>query len=531
MSFKVLVSDSLAKEGVEILKKAPGIEVDVKTGLKPDELKAIIGQYDGLAVRSATNVTADVIAIAEKMKVIGRAGIGVDNIDVPAASAKGIVVMNTPGGNTTTTAEHTVAMMMSLARWIPQATSTTKGGKWEKKKFMGSELFNKTLGVVGLGNIGSIVADRALGLKMHVLAFDPFVTQEKAQAMGIELATLDQIWERADFITVHTPLTDKTRGLLNKDTFAKMKKGVRIINCARGGIVDEKDLYDAIKEGKVAGAAFDVFVEEPVPADHPLLTLDEVIVTPHLGASTDEAQVNVSIAIAEQIVEYLTSGGIRNAVNVPSVSPEALPTLQPYLRLAESMGAMQAQLAQGNLKKVTVEYAGDVVNLGVAPITVAFQKGFFDAITEGVNYVNAPVMARERGIEILESKHSKAEDFASTITLRTTTDKGEHVLVGALFGKNDVRIVRIDEFLVEIVPTGTVVLFENEDVPGVIGNVGTAMAKHGINIVQMYVGRTPSQSGTAMSVVLLEKPLTEEQVKELGSLPAIIGVRQAVLGK
>jgi D-3-phosphoglycerate dehydrogenase / 2-oxoglutarate reductase len=531
MAYKVLVSDSLAKEGVDIFKNAPGIEVDVKTGLKPDELKAIIGQYDALAIRSATNVTPDILAVADKMKVIGRAGIGVDNVDLPAASAKGVVVMNTPGGNTTTTAEHTIAMMMSLARWIPQATSSTKGGNWEKKKFMGTELFNKTLGVVGLGNIGSIVADRALGLKMRVLAFDPFVTQERAQAMGIELGSLDDIWARADFITVHTPLTEKTRGLLNKDTFAKMKKGVRIINCARGGIVDEKDLYDALKSGQVAGAAFDVFEKEPVAADHPLLTLSEFVVTPHLGASTDEAQVNVSVAIAEQIVEYLTTGGIRNAVNVPNVSPEALPTLRPYLTLGESMGAFQSQIATGNVSKITVEYAGDVVNLGVAAITVAVTKGFFEPITEGVNYVNAPVIARERGIEILESKHSKAEDFASTLTIRTTTDKGEHVIVGALFGKNDARIVRIDDFLVELVPQGTVILIENADVPGVIGSVGTELAKAGINIMQMYVGRNPAGPVNALSVVLVEKPLPEGLVDTLKKLPNIIDVRQAVLKK
>lgn len=531
MAFKVLVSDSLAKEGVEIFKNSPGIEVVVKTGLKPEELKAIIGEFDGLAIRSATNVTADILKAATNLKVVGRAGIGVDNVDVVAASTKGVVVMNTPGGNTTTTAEHTIAMMMSLARWIPQATSTTKSGKWEKKKFMGSELFNKVLGVVGLGNIGNIVADRALGLKMRVIAFDPFLTPEKAQAMGIELVTLEDIWSRSDFITVHTPLNDKTRGLLNKATFDKMKKGVRVINCARGGIVDEKDLYDAIKSGKVAGAALDVFVEEPVPADHPLLTLDEVIVTPHLGASTDEAQVNVSIAIAEQMVEYLTTGGIRNAVNVPSVSPDVLPSLRPYLLLGERLGSFQSQLLSGNVKKLTVEYAGDVVGLGVSPITVALLKGFFENIVEGVNYVSAPVIAKERGIEVTESKLTKAEDFASTISLRATTDAGEFVAVGALFGKNDVRIVRIDEFLVEVMPQGTIVIIENKDVPGVIGNIGTALAKSGINIVQMYVGRNPKGAGNALCTVLVENPLDDKQLQDLRSLPNLIGVRQAVLGK
>ncbi len=531
MAYKVLVSDSLAKEGVEVFRNAPDVEVDVKTGLKPEELKAIIGEYDGLAIRSATTVTPEILEAATKLKVIGRAGIGVDNVDVPAASGKGVVVMNTPGGNTTTTAEHTIAMMMSLARWIPQATASTKGGKWEKKKFMGSELFNKTLGVVGLGNIGAIVADRGRGLKMRVIAFDPFVTPEKGQAMGIEIVSLEELWKRSDFITVHTPLTDKTRSLVNKDAFARMKKGVRIINCARGGIVDEGDLYDAIKEGKVAGAALDVFVQEPVPADHPLLSLDEVIVTPHLGASTDEAQVNVSIAIAEQIVEFLTTGGIRNSVNVPSVSPDQLPVLQPYMTLAERMGAFQSQLVQGNVKKITIEYAGDVVDVGVQPITVAATKGFFAPIVEDVNYVNAPVVARDRGIEVAESKLSKAEDFASTITLRTTTDKGEHVIVGALFGKNDVRIVRIDDFLVEAFPQGTILLLENKDVPGVIGNVGSALAESSVNIVQMYVGRNPSAPGEALSVLNVENPLAEVDIEKLKKLPNILSVRQVVLGK
>lgn len=530
MAYKVLVSDSLAKEGIEVFKKVPGIEVDVKTGLKPDELKAIIGQYDALAVRSATNVTSDIIAAASRLKVIGRAGIGVDNVDLPAATARGIVVMNTPGGNTTTTAEHTIALMMSLARWIPQANATTKAGKWEKKKFMGVELFNKVLGIIGLGNIGAIVADRALGLKMRVIAFDPFVTPEKAQAMGVELASLEEIWAKADFITVHTPLTEKTRGLINKAAFEKMKKGVRIINCARGGIVEEQDLYDAIKSGKVAGAAFDVFVEEPVPSNHPLLSLDEVIVTPHLGASTDEAQVNVSVAIAEQIVEFLTTGGVRNAVNMPSVSPDKLPALRPYILLAERMGSFQSQLAQGSVKKIMVEYAGDVVSLGVEPLTVAVAKGFFSPITEGVNYVNAPLIARERGIEISESKSSKAEDFASTISLRALTDQGEHVLVGALFGKNDPRIVRIDDFLVEALPQGTIVLIENKDVPGVIGAVGTTFAQEGINIVQMYVGRNPNAIGTALEVVLVDNPMTEPQLDRLRKLPNIVAARQVVLG-
>ena len=351
---KVLVSDTLAAEGIEILKNAPGIEVDVMTNLTPDELKGIIKDYDGLAIRSATKVTKEIIDHAEKLSVIGRAGIGLDNVDIATASKRGIVCMNTTGGNTITTGEHTIAMMFSLARKVPQATASMKEGKWEKNKFMGAELYNKTLGIIGIGRVGTIVADRAMGLKMNVIAYDPFISPEAAGKLGITLVTLDELLQKSDFISVHTPMTKETRGIINAKAFAKMKKRVYVINCARGGIINEKDLYDALVSGKVAGAALDVFEEEPTK-NKDLISLGNVICTPHLGASTDEAQINVAIAIAEQIVNFLTRGEIKNAVNFPSVSAELLTVIQPYLDLAEKMGTFEAQLVKGGIKEVTVE--------------------------------------------------------------------------------------------------------------------------------------------------------------------------------
>jgi D-3-phosphoglycerate dehydrogenase len=383
------VSDKLSAEGLEIFKNTPGIEVDVITNLTPDELKGVIKDYDGLAIRSATKVTSEIIACAEKLAVIGRAGIGVDNVDINAASKRGIVVMNTPGGNTITTGEHAIALMLSLARKIPQATESMKTGKWEKNKFMGNEVFNKTLGVIGIGRVGTIVADRALGLKMNVVAYDPFISPEAAGKMGISLVTLDELLKKSDFITVHTPSTKETKGMINAEAFAKMKKGVFVINCARGGIVSEKDLYDAIVSGKVAGAALDVFEEEPTK-NTALVGLENVICTPHLGASTDEAQVNVAIAIAEQIAAFLTKGEIRNAVNFPSVSAELLTVLQPYIGLAEKLGRFEAQLIKGGLKEVVIEYSGEILDYNVAPITISLLKGLLTPIlNENVNYINA----------------------------------------------------------------------------------------------------------------------------------------------
>jgi D-3-phosphoglycerate dehydrogenase len=421
---KVLVSDTIAPEGIEIFKEAPGIEVDVKTNLTPDELRGVIGKYDGLAIRSATKVTQEIVEAAKNLKVIGRAGIGIDNVDVPSASKRGIVVMNTPGGNTITTAEHTIAMMFALARRIPQATSSMKGGKWEKNKFMGSEVYNKTVGIIGLGRVGSVVAERAKGLMMNVIVYDPFIAPEAAEKMGIKLVSMDDILKKSHFIMVHTPLTKDTKNLLNAKTFARMRDGVFIINCARGGIVNEKDLVGAIQSGKVAGAALDVFEEEPTKNTE-LLALPNVICTPHLGASTDEAQRNVAIAIAEQIVDFLTKGEIRNAVNFPSVSAEVLVSIQPYLTLAEKLGRFEAQIVKGGIEEVDVEFCGEILNYNVAPITIAFLKGLLTPILNAnINFINAPVIAKERKIKVVESKSSEMKDYSSmiSVTIKTTEE-------------------------------------------------------------------------------------------------------------
>jgi D-3-phosphoglycerate dehydrogenase len=406
---KVLVSDNLSEKGVAIL-KAAGLEVDVKTGMKPEELKACIGQYDGIVIRSATKLTSDVIDAAENLKVIGRAGSGLDNVDKAAASKKGIVVMNTPGGNTITTAEHSIALMVSLARNIPQATSSMKDGVWDKKKFTGIELFNKTLGIIGIGNIGGEVAKRAQALQMNIIAFDPFLSDEQAQKMGVKKAALEEVFKKSDFITIHTPLTSETKNIINKKSIKLMKPGVRIINCARGGIVNEKDLYEAISSGQVAGAALDVFEQEP-PKDNPLLGLDSVICTPHLGAATDEAQENVATAVAEQIVDYLVNGTIRNAINFPSIRPDQVPKLRPYISLAEALGLLAAQLLEGSITEVSLEYGGETSALDTAPVTIAALKGLLTPILEEtVNFVNAPVIAKERGIEVKEIKSADAYD-------------------------------------------------------------------------------------------------------------------------
>src|SRR5512143_1972509 len=459
---KVLISDNLSKEGVEILKKA-GLEVVVKTGMTPDELKKEIKDYDGLVIRSATKVTADVVAAAKKLKVIGRAGSGLDNVDKAAASKRGIVVMNTPGGNTVTTAEHSFAMMMSLARNIPQATASMKAGKWEKKKFEGVELYKKTLGVIGMGAIGAQVAKRGICFGMTVLGYDPFLSKEKADALGVEMSTLDNIYKKSDFITVHSPLTDDTRGMINTKTIKKMKDGVRIINCARGGIVDEKALHAALKSGKVAGAALDVLEKEP-PENNPLLELDNFICTPHLGASTKEAQLNVAVAVAEQIADYLNTGVARNAVNVPFVAADVLPKVQPYIGLAEKLGSFLAQIYEGGLDKVAIEYFGDVAELDAAPISTAVLKGLLDPIMEeAVNYVNAPFIAKDRGIEVKEVKSSDPTDYPSLIKVTASSGKKSFMVAGALYNKKDPRIVLVDDFLLEVVPEGDMLVTNNND--------------------------------------------------------------------
>ena len=522
---KVLVSDSMSDRCVEIFKNAPGLQVDVNTKLKPEELKKVIKDYHALVVRSATKVTAEIIEAADNLKVIGRAGTGVDNIDMQAATKKGIVVMNTPGGNTVTTAEHAVSMLMALARKIPQATASMRKGEWEKKKFEGTEITGKTLGILGVGNIGTVVADRAQGLKMNVIAYDPYLSQEAANRMGVLPVSLDDLYKRSDFISVHVPLTNETKNLVNRDAFAKMKKGVKIIDCARGGIVNEKDLSDAIKEGIVSGAAMDVFEKEPTPPDNPLLGLEEVILTPHLGASTAEAQENVAIAIAEQIVEYLVKGTIRNAVNVPSVPAELLASLSPYITLAEKLGSFQGQILKGGIEEVTVEYSGDVVSYDVTAVTVAAIKGLLDQVMDQqVNFVNAPFVAKERGIKVIEIKSSRAIDFASSITIKVKTKETENLVEGALFGKKEPRIVRIDKFFLDAVPEGYLLVLYNYDKPGVIGNIGALLGSGNINIARLHLGRQ-AVGGEAVSVWNMDTPLQAELLSKLIKLPHIISAK------
>jgi len=525
---RILVSDNLSKQGVEILQKA-GLTVEVKTKMPKDELLREIQYYDGLIIRSGTKVTAEVIAAAPKLRIIGRAGSGLDNVDTVAATKRGIVVMNTPGGNTVTTAEHTFAMIFALARKIPQATASIKSGKWDKEKFMGVELYNKTLGIVGMGQIGSHLAKLAQGAMMHVIAYDPYLAEERAGKMGIELMGLPELFRCADVITVHTPLTDETRHLINRATMATMKDGVRLINCARGGIIHEQDLAEALKSGKVAGAAFDVFDEEPVKPGHPLLALDNFICSPHIGASTTEAQENVAVAIAEQIVDYLARGIARGAVNIPSVPAEMLPRLQPYITLAEKLGLLYSQLHEGGIDRVTIEYNGEVAGVNTAPLTIAALKGLLTPILEEtINYVNAPVVARERGIDVKEVKSSDAGDFTSLVTIQVDAGKQTCRIAGALYGRRDPRIVQLDTFRVEIVPEGHMLFILNEDRPGVIGEVGQVLGAHEINIARMQCSRE-EQGGQALLIVGVDAPLPADVIRAITQARNILSVKHVRL--
>jgi D-3-phosphoglycerate dehydrogenase / 2-oxoglutarate reductase len=521
---KVLVSDKLSPQGVEILQKAKGITVDTKTGLSPDELRTIIGEYEGLVVRSATTVTADIIDAATKLKVIGRAGVGVDNIDVAAASKKGIVVMNTPGGNSMAAAEHTIAMVFAIARSVPQAAVTMWDKKWEKKRFMGVEVFDKTLGVVGIGNIGGIVAERGVGLKMKVIAYDPFVAPEVAAQKGIELVSLDEVFTRSDFITVHVPKTPETENIIDAKAISKMKDGVMIINCARGGI-DEKALADACQSGKVRAAAVDVFTQEPTPPDNPLLGVENIVCTPHLGAATSEAQENVAIDIAHQIVAYLTEGTIRNAVNVHSVDAQVLATLGPFLNLGQKMGGVFAQTCPFPLKDLIIEYQGEVTEHNVAPISSAILVGVLKAhMDEQVNDVNAPFIAKERGITFRESKITEAADFTSLITITAKAGGETHQVAGTLFGKKEPRLVLVNDYVVEAIPEGNILLIDSLDKPGVIGNIGAALGEKEINIGNMQFGRD-KKGGRSLCILHLDAIPTADILDELSHLPHVNSVK------
>ncbi len=517
---KVLVSDNLGEEGIKMFREAEGIEVDVNTGLSPDELKAIIEKYDGLVIRSATKVTEDLLSAAKNLKVVGRAGIGLDNVDIPAATKRGVVVMNTPTGNVVTTAEHAIGMMVSLSRNIPQGTLSLKSGRWDKKKLQGKELFNKVVGVIGFGKIGSIVADRARGLRMQVIVYDPFVNPEQVTKAGFENVTIDELFSRSDYITIHVPKLKETTGLVNKAGFEKMKDGVMIINCARGGIVNEADLYEALKSGKVGGAALDVFETEP-PGMIPLIELDNVICTPHLGASTKEAQTNVAVQVADQIIDYLKNGTIRNAVNVPSVTGELLKRLGPYLFLGERMGCLQSQLICGALQEVSVEYAGDFQGLDLVPVTTAAIKGLLTPIVkDDVNFVNALVLAKDRGIRVTESTKAEPEDYINLITLKVVTTEMTSTVSGTIFGIKEARVVKINDFRLEMIPAGHAAIIQNLDQPGAIGSIGTTLGKHNINIARMTVGQE-EEGNNNIIFLRTDTPVTAEAKEALETLPLV----------
>ncbi|MDY6971512.1 MAG: phosphoglycerate dehydrogenase [Thermodesulfobacteriota bacterium] len=525
---KILVSDPMSELGVGIFQDTPGIDVDVNTGLAPDELKEIIGQYDGLAIRSATKVTAEIIEAAKKLKVIGRAGIGLDNVDIPAASQCGIVVMNTPEGNTVTTAEHTISMILALSRNIPQATASLKNGKWEKKKLMGREVYNKTLGLIGAGHIGRIVADRAKGLKMKVIVYDPYIQPESIERLDLEPVSFDELLQRADYITVHTPKTDETSNMIDRANISKMKKGAMLINCARGGIVNEDDTCEALKSGHLGGAAFDVFSTEP-PGKTELMDLPNFICTPHLGASTTEAQDNVAKDVAEQIVAYLLHGTVKNAVNVPSISAELMTTLRPYVTLVERMGLFQSQLAESAILEARIEYSGTVTEYDVAPLTTAMLKGLLTPIVKDeVNFVNAPFIAADRGIKVVESKSRTSEDFSSLVELTVRALEGENIVSGAIFGKKMPRILRINDFYLEAIPEGHNLLIQNQDLPGIIGQIGSTIGAYGINISRMQVGEEKEKR---QNVILLTTSsiVTDQILEEIRGLNNVFSVKRIEL--
>ncbi len=559
---RVLVADHLSEDGITLLKSEPGLEVDVKTGLSPTELAEIIGAYEGLVVRSSTKVTAEVIAKANRLKVIGRAGVGLDNVDADAATKRGIIVMNVPSGNTISTAEYTMSMILALSRRIPQAYASLRGGAWERSKFVGTELFGKTLGIIGLGKIGTEVAKRAQAFGMRIIAHDPFLSSERSQQLEIQLTDANTLYAEADVITVHTPLTVETRHLIGAAEIASMKKGVRLVNCARGGIIDEAALHQAIVSGHVAGAALDVFEEEPPKKDHPLLQLEQVVAVPHLGASTQEAQLNVAIEVAKQVADALLGRGIRNAVNMPSVDAKTLQVLQPYILLAERLGSLAAQLSGGKIAEIRVTFVGEVTHHDTSPVTLAVLKGVLSPMVgENVNYVNAALIAAERGIRVVEAKASRMDEFANLIALEVrggsaslslppappanrvaedgpgsersespplgfakrshgdeSRDDGETLtLQGTLSARREPRIVKIDRYFVEVALDGYLLILKNEDKPGLIGQLGTLLGESTINIAGMSNGRD-KPGGTAITVVSIDNdvpPKVLEQVKKL----------------
>ncbi|MDY0874322.1 phosphoglycerate dehydrogenase [Dongia rigui] len=516
---KVLISDELSPAAVQIFKER-GIEVVEKTGMKPKELAEMIGAFDGLALRSASKVTADVLAAAKNLKVVGRAGIGVDNIDVKAATARGICVMNTPFGNNITTAEHSVAMMMALARHIPEANSSTHAGKWEKSRFVGVELYAKTLGLVGCGNIGSIVADRAQGLKMKVIAYDPFLSPERAIDLGVEKVDLDTLLARADFISLHTPLTDQTRNLIDKAALAKCKAGVRIVNCARGGLVVEEDLKAALDSGHVAGAALDVFPTEPA-TQNILFGHPNVVCTPHLGASSTEAQLNVAIQVAEQMSDFLLHGAVTNALNMPSVTVEEAPKLRPYMKLADQLGAFAGQATETGILKVIVEYEGQVAALNTRPLTALMLQGLLKPqLSDSVNMVNAPLVAKERNIDLTEVKHDREGDYHTLIRLTVQSERWSRSIAGTLFADQRPRVVEIKGIKIDAELGPHMLYVTNDDKPGFIGKLGTLLGDNGINIATFALGRS-APGKDAIALVEIDGPIPGPLLKQVQDLAQV----------
>jgi D-3-phosphoglycerate dehydrogenase len=519
---KVLISDKLSPRAKEIFEEN-GVAVDVKTGLKPEELAAIIGDYDGLAIRSATKVTKDIISKATKLKVVGRAGIGVDNVDIPAATAKGIIVMNTPFGNSITTAEHAIALMFAAARQIPAANESTHAGKWEKNKYMGVELAFKTLGMIGCGNIGSIVADRALGLKMKVVVSDPYLSEERARDIGVEKVSFEELLKRADFITLHTPLTEQTRNILNKESLSKTKKGVIIVNCARGGLVDENALRELLDSGHVAAAGFDVFETEPATSNV-LFGHENFVCTPHLGASTNEAQENVALQVAEQISEYLTKGSITNALNIASVSAEDAKKLNPYILLGEKLGKLSAQVVEGGISKVEIEYEGHAAELNTKLVTNVILKCLLENVVETVNMINAPVVAQERNIKVSEVKHEREGDYATLVTINLTVSGKVTSIKGTLFN-NEARLVKVDDVNLEASLEGNMIFVENEDKPGLVGNIGQVLGENKINIANFHLGRAQKDAGKAIALVGVDNDVSDDLIAKIKKIPNALKVK------
>ena len=522
---RVLVSDKLSKTAVQIFTDR-GVAVDYQPdlGKDKDKLLAVIADYDGLAVRSATKVTAKLIGAAKKLRVIGRAGIGVDNVDVPVATQRGVIVMNTPYGNSITTAEHAIALMLAVARQLPAADASTQAGKWEKNRFMGVEITGKTLGVIGCGNIGSIVANRAIGLQMKVIAFDPFLSEERALDLGVDKVELDELFRRSDVITLHTPLTEKTRNIIDAAAIAAMKDGVRIINCARGGLVVEEDLAAALKSGKVAGAGVDVFVNEPAETS-PLFGLANVVCTPHLGAATSEAQENVAIQIAEQMADYLINGAVSNALNMPSISAEEAPRLIPFVRLADQLGSFAGQLTEGAIKGITVEYAGDVAEMNTRALTAALVAGLLRPILSEVNMVNAPVVARERGMAVDEVRQSQRGAYETYIRLTVRTEEQERSVAGTVFSDGRPRIIQIKSINMEAGFAPNMLYVTNKDKPGFIGRLGTLLGSEKVNIASFNLGRA-APGEDAISLIEVDERVTDPVLTAVGRLEGVVQAKR-----